>query len=278
VPYLSFYQKLHCTRAGRVLYRHSYVFDRKFLGPYLSTHLDTWQKLSIQKHLVCFLEAKFQADFLSYLSAGGVFLWQKSAEDEDHKIMLRLADASKFEGDFALEYVFNGECLHRLSFVFSPGHIFDLPDSTVAFAGGSQGVNGGRTDTRSAARSNGGIHPANMLLLALRAICQSLDITGICAVTSRFQLFNLTQCSPRPENYELLWSMNGGTPFSHFYYMGSELEIDDSEPLTGTHRTRKRRRRRLRQQTIDDIANEVRLHLRKRHRHGDQDPGLISPD
>lgn len=191
----------------------------------------------------------------------GIILWRKLEECGTHKITLRLSDATKFEGDLLLEYFYNDQRLHMLSFVFAPGRVFQLPDANIAFVGGSQGTPGWQELTRQVARSNGSIHPANMLVLALKAICQSLNISGICGVPSCFQLFNYTNEVPRPENYEFLWSMNGGTLSSHFYYMPSEPEAANDDNLTGTHRTRRRRRRRLRQDMITEMSEEFHAYL-----------------
>jgi uncharacterized protein len=266
LPYASFAWKLHFTQAGRTLRRHSGVFDRKFLGPYLSVELDARRKLTIQESLVDFLNAHFRPALLARIVSEGAILWQRTGQDEDHQILLRLADASKFEGDLALEYLFNGKRLHRLSFVFSPGSPFHLTDGMIAFVGGSQGNNGGQNETRAAARSNSSLHPSNMLLLALRAICQSLGIDALCGVASRYQLLNHSMEGPRPENYDLLWSANGGRSHGHFFYMNSKLDFADDEQLTGTHRTRRRRRRRMRQELVDAITNDLAGHLNRQSR------------
>lgn len=260
LPYAQFFAKLHLSRAGRVLYHHSHVFNRKFLGPYLSTDLATHKKLAVQKHFLFFVDRAFAGDTSIRGLRRGLCLWQRTAENEDHRIVLRLSDATKFEGDLLLEYLFNDQRLHSLSYVFAPGRVFGLPDANVAFIGGSQGANGCQQETRAAARGIGGIHPANMLVLALRAICQSLNVTGLCGVPSRFQLLNHTDQSPREENYDRLWTMNDGTLLNHVYYMPARLNVDDDGQLTGTHRTRRRRRRRLRQTIIDEIAACFRLY------------------
>ncbi len=253
LPYSVFFAELHLSHTGRVFYRHSYVADRKFLGPYLSTSLRTTQKLTIQKHFLRFIDDTMKPGSVQRLSKG-VCIWRRSPPGEDHQIILRLSDATKFEGDLLLEYLYNGQRLHSLSYVFAPGSVFMLSDEHVAFIGGSQGANGYQSETRAAAKGVGGIHPSNMLVLALRAICQSLDVTALCGVPSRFQLLNHTHQSPREENYDLLWSMNDGTLQDHVYVMPVHLKWDDDAELTGTHRTRRRRRRRLRQDMITEIA------------------------
>ncbi|MBW4024681.1 MAG: DUF535 domain-containing protein [Proteobacteria bacterium] len=262
ISYTGFFARLHFSSAGSVLYRHSHVFDRKFLGPYLSTHLGTREKLAIQKHFLRFADTAFARGPLIRLLPHGICIWRRTAEGDNHRIILRLSDATKFEGDLLLEYFYNGERLHSLSFVFAPGRVFNMPDAHVAFIGGSQGANGRQSEARAAARGTGGIHSANMLLLALRAICQSLDVTGICGVSSYFQLLNHTNQSPRDENYDRLWSMNDGQFHGHSYSMSATLHRDDEAELTGTHRTRRRRRRRLRQEIITEIVESLQLSIR----------------
>ncbi len=261
LTYASFLAAVHFTRTGRILYRHSYVFDRKFLGPYLSTALNSRQKLAVQMHLVRLLETRFRSDFLPSLQGDGLCLWAQQSEAESHRIILRLADASKFEGDLALEYIYNDTRLHRLSFVFSPGFVFDLRDPDIAFVGGSQGAQGAQEQTRSATKGNGGVHPSNMLVLALRAISEPLGIERLCGVTARCQIFNYTRQTPGPETYDRLWATNGGVPRGHVYDMEAALTSDDDGALTGTHKTRRRRRRRARLQIAIEIAGEIRKHL-----------------
>ena len=262
IPYARFFLALHGTSSGRMLYRHARVFDRKFLGPYLSTALTTRQKLRVQMHLVRFIEDNFTASFVACLTHGGLCLWQQETADGSHGISLYLADASKFEGDLALDYHVNGRRLHRLSFVFAPGAAFGLADRHTLFIGGSQGMNGGQKEARAAAKANGGLHPATMLVLALRAIAQALDIDGLSGISATHQLFTYTQQVPRPENYDHLWAMNSGEARGTVYHMLPTLAQTDDDITSGTHRARCRRRRRQRQQVLDAICREVRRYRR----------------
>ena len=252
-PYIKYRRKLRGSLYGQIIPRNHPFFDRKFAAPYLASFLSAGDRLRIQASLCDYLDGGFgPAPLVSQLK-DGIELWRATSEMGTQSLILRLPVRTMLEGDLTLEYVFNGERLHLLSFAIVPGAILGLAEEWTLFIGGSQGAPHGATTMRQAARLNGEINAANMTLIGLRALCQSLGIASICGVTASCQPVVAGKAEPRFNAYDLLWQSQYGQMRDGFYLMPAYIAYGDEDETGAANRARARRKRRLRMALTEHI-------------------------
>lgn len=256
LAYLAFRRKLKQSLYGRIIPKNNPFFDRKFAAPYLASFLTPRQRLRIQADLCDYLDHDFGPADLTAQLADGIELWRKLSADGVQSLRLGLPERTMLEGDLTIEHIFNGERLHRLSFAIAPGHLFGLKDTRIAFIGGMQGVWGGATAARLAARNNGEINPANMTMIALRALCQSLGVTAIGGVRADCQPVIAHEAGRREAAYDLFWTSQHGEARPGFYLMPVDLSYEDDAEVGAVNRSRARRKRRLRMALTQEIRDD----------------------
>lgn len=257
LDYVAYRRKLARSLYGRIIPKNAPFFDRKFAAPYLATFLTPSQRLSIQSYLCDLIGGDFgPAEWAGGL-ADGLELWRSVCPEGEQSLVLRLPVRTMLEGDLTLEHVFNGELLHRLSFALAPGAILGLPDRLVAFIGGSQGAHSSAQSTRQAARVNGEINAANMTMIALRALCQTLGITTVCGVNADHQPVVADSPERHLTTYDLFWQSQRGEAHQGFYVMPANLTYNDDDEVGAANRSRARRKRRLRMMLTDQIRDNI---------------------
>ena len=256
--YALYYLRLKQSRYGRLIPKGDPFFDRKFVTPYLALSLSARERLRIQTHLFETLETRFSdSDFVERLKSG-VVLWRAATEAGEQTVRLRLPVRTMLEGDLLLEHALDGETLYRLSFAFVPAGILGRRDTVVI--GGSQGVHGTGLLTRTAAKANGEINAAATLMIALRALCQALGIDDIHGVRADNQPVVHARADHNLGAYDTLWSQHGGVAQGGFYVMDAQLS-DTSQGLDSGHKSRTRRKRRLKQTILAEILSGLAPHV-----------------
>lgn len=257
--YWAFRQRLSHSRYGRIIPKGDPFFDRKFVTPYLATFFTPADRLAIQTHLCDCLDSLFRDDSFVARLKDGIVLWSADMDGHSQSIVLRLPVRTMLEGDLTIEHSLDGERLYRMSFGFVPGHLIDLPDPQVLFVGGSQGVHGTADKARLAARLNGEITPANMLLIALRAVGQAMGIDQICGVAATHQPVVHAKANLSLGAYDDLWIRNHGEAHARFFAMPAWPS--ENAVVEGGNKSRTRRKRRLRQALTDQIARDFAVHV-----------------
>ncbi len=248
--YAIYYMRLKQSRYGRAIPKGDPFFERKFVTPYLATSLMPRQRLSIQTHLFEMLETRFSdRDFVDRLKLG-IVLWRVATDAGEQTVTLRLPFRTMLEGDLLLEHAIDGVTLYRFSFAFVPAGIIG-PRETVVI-GGSQGVHGTGLLTRCAAKANGEINPAATLMIALRALCQTLGINDIHGVRADNQSVVYNRPDQNLGAYDTLWAQHGGVSQNGFYLMDANLS-DCAQSIDSGHKSRTRRKRRLKQAILAEI-------------------------
>jgi len=149
--------------------------------------------------------------------------------------------------------------LFTLTFLFAPGDLFGCPADTVLFIGGAQGGVDCRIEMRQAAKDNGEISPAAMLLLTVRALVKVLDIGQIFAVADEDQVSKGYHSDEVKLDYNSFWSNAGGVRHGTFYKLFNESVEKPLNEIPITHRARTRRKRERKARIRETI--EARLQL-----------------
>ena len=185
-----------------------------------------------------------------------IVLWELG-QGEPHgslRIFLEPAWAPR-EGALQLRFSSGRRDLFRLTFLFAPGDLFGCPAETVLFIGGAQGGADCRIEMRQAAKANGEISPAAMLLLTGRALAKVLDIGQIFAVAQEDQISK----DKVQLDYHSFWSKAGGVRHGNFYKLLNERVEKPLSEIPITHRARTRRKRERKARIRETI--EARLQL-----------------
>ena len=238
--YAVYYLRLKQSAYGRVIPKGDPFFDRKFVTPYLALSLSARDRLRIQTHLFETLETRFESPTFAQDLKDGIVVWSEDGDAGRQSVTLSLPVRTMLEGDLLLEFQLDGAPLYRFSFAIVPAGIVGGQETIVI--GGSQGVPGTGQLARAAAKANGEISPASMLMLALRGICQCLDLSEIHGVAVHNQPVMNAKADVACGAYDALWQQNGGTACNGFYVMPVSLN-DAAQDSHGANRSRTRRKR-----------------------------------
>lgn len=257
--YLRYYIRLKASRYGAIIPRGDPFFERKFVTPYLASFLSAHDRLRIQTHLCRVIDETFDPGRFTGRLREGVVLWTLEADTRRLAIVLRLPRRTMLEGDLTVEVQLDGTMLHRMSFGFVPGVVLGRPEANLLFIGGSQGVWGTREQARQAAKLAGEISPANLLVIALRALGLGLGLTHLVGVSAACQAVvgqaGAGQAAASLGAYDDLWRSNHGEDRGGYFLMPAEAPMDAG--IEGANRSRTRRKRRLRQSLLEAMADTV---------------------
>jgi uncharacterized protein VirK/YbjX len=253
--YLRYYVRLKSSRYGAVVPAGDPFFERKFVTPYLASFLTPRQRLDIQNHLCRVLDAHFDPEGFTAKLPGGIALWRLDSGGRHLSVVLRLPQRTMLEGDLTVEVQLDGQMLHRTSFAFVPGSVLGRPEANLIFIGGSQGVYGTRELAREAARLAGEINPPNLLLIGLRALATGMGVTTIAGVAAACQSVVGRAETASLGAYDDLWRANHGEARDGYFLM--PVDAPENEVIEGAHRSRTRRKRRLRQAVLQDMIKRV---------------------
>ena len=231
----------------------------KHLGRYLTRSISTADRLATLTHhysLLCqFVAAHDGIDFKDAFA-----IWSDVQGDGRYSILLGPSTLSPMEGEHSLRFCAGHTTLFTLTFSFSRGELMRLPDDDIIVVGGAQGRSGSRDMMRDAARDLHEISPPHALVVALKALCDYMDISAIVGVGLSRQAILYA-----PDriffDYDRLWRDFGGCSVEDGYFV---LRPDAADaPLTEvarSHRARTKRKRAVKKALRAEItANLCRL-------------------
>ena len=254
--YALYYLRLKQSRYGRLVPKlvpkDDPFFDRKFVTPYLAMSLTARERLRIQTHLFASLEHRFAGGDVPERLTTGIVLWRAATEAGEQTVTLSLPVRTMPEGDLPLEHAVDGMPLYRFSFAIVPAGVLGRRERMVI--GGSQGVHGTGLLMRAAAKANGEISPAATLMIALRALCRALGIDDIHGVKADNQPVVHARADDNLGAYDALWVQHGGASLDGFYLMDAQPS-DAGQNLESGHKSRTRRKRRLKQAILGEILS-----------------------
>jgi hypothetical protein len=145
---------------------------------------------------------------------GGLRLWQHEAHGSRFFIRLEMAVRLDAEGDLTIALVANDKVLHRLSFSWVDGALFNAAHPVVPFIARNQGR---WTDSADACAAFDAAFPHNsasyFCFAALQGVARALDMTQVLAVNSAAHIAWPVAAAPQFVNaYDRFWTVLGGVP------------------------------------------------------------------
>ncbi|MDE2388330.1 MAG: DUF535 family protein [Betaproteobacteria bacterium] len=251
------------SRSRETLNHSSLKFFTKFTGRYFAKFLSPREKLMIQCNHYAFLDRIISDDDFFLNIKKGITIWTQEYNtcNDKQSIVLKTPNLSKREGEIVLEYFFNNTLLYFITFSFSPGTIFGLPNEQLIAIGGSQGRYSHSELTRNASKLNGEINPSTALILALKAISRVLGIKILLGIkVSQHSSLNIN-----PEigyfSYDDLWSKNYGEEYPNYYVIPTDTLRKVSDTVEGSHKSRTRKKRIRKEDMINQIMSEFERYV-----------------
>jgi hypothetical protein len=235
----------------------------KFVGSYLARFFSTEDRLRILTNHFRFFQDCFGDSSNRIFPLYGVTVWSKTLGTDLFSIRMSLPGRAFMEGDICLVFSMNESVLHTMTFSFVPGEMLGVDAPQVIFIGGSQGTRAESGMHRHAAKSNGEICPATMLLLALRALARALgigDLVGVCS-KDHSTLYITDAPSDYQSAYDDFWQTNGGERGDRGYRMSAAIPDKPITLASSSHRSRARRKRARKQELMDEICGALKSHF-----------------
>ena len=188
--------------------------------------------------------------FTRNISDGDIVIWNKSIETNCFSIRLTYPQYDG-DGNIALILNINSDPIYHLSFTIVPGHIFNMPDDHILYITRMQG-GGNRFDLiRCATKSLYEISPPALLLIAVRAIANALNIENIAGITVKDHpyLGRMPAADHYFSNYDNFWTSVGGKKINDNVYILQTKP--DEKPLSDIKQSHRRRTKIKRQRQID---------------------------
>jgi uncharacterized protein VirK/YbjX len=205
----------------------------------------------------------------------GMLLWEAPTEGEHSLgVFLEPAKFAPMEGELQLRFAWGRRNLFTLTFLFAPGDLFANPADTILFIGGVQGAVDCRVEMREAAKSNGEIAPAVMLLLTIRALAKILDIEQIVAAGEEEQISKSYASDRMKLDYRKFWTEAGGLRRGSYYILPIENIEKPLHEIPISHRSRTRRKRERKRHISDAIETQLRLSVAP----SNEKPKQVGPD
>lgn len=235
------------------------LLDLKYLGVYLSERMGTEARRQILIHHYTFLTGKVRDAVRARQWLGGVTLWQRSDENigQTFRIVLEPSMLSPMEGESQLRFSMGDITLCTLTFSFLLGDDIELDHGQILFIGGVQGGVDCRDPIRTAAKSNGEVAPADMLLIGAKAIAEAMGVPFIVGVSSERQAAAGYAGKKIALSYDAMWLQAGSTRTANGFFIVSPcVEERPLEDIAARHRARTRRKRLLK----SEIRTQIREH------------------
>jgi uncharacterized protein VirK/YbjX len=232
------------------------LIDLKYLGIYLSDFMSTETRRQILMHHYAFLTQKITDASKGRLWSAGATLWERHDEETGNtfRVIVEQSALSPMEGESQLRFTLGDTTLCTLTFSVLHGASIGLPHGQVIFIGGVQGGQNCRQEIRVAAKANGEIAPAAILLVAAKAIAQAMGIGHIVGVSSEGQAAMGYAGEKISLSYDAMWLDAGAIQTENGFFIvapGEEKRLDD---IRSKHRARTRRKRQLKL----EITKQVR--------------------
>lgn len=234
----------------------------KYLGDYLSLSFSTSERLrALAGHYQRFGEVLHALAERSPWP-DGIAVWELPGDDGEIpplRVLIEPSELAPMEGEIQIRFAAGDQTLFTLTFLLAPGDLFGLADDTVIFVGGVQGGVNCRIEMRQAAKRNGEIAPAAMLLLTLRSFATVLGVKTILAVSESDQIAQSYASDKLKLDYRDFWAQAGGYPQGACFVLANNHIDRPLHDIPISHRRRTRRKRERR----DAIRAAIEARLRE---------------
>jgi uncharacterized protein VirK/YbjX len=231
----------------------------KFLMPYLSLSLTLRERLdAIRNHYDCF-DVFFRGSSDREFPSQGLRIWTGTGQAD--RFALRLAPTCGWflEGDLNVEFSMNSITLYTMTITVVPGRLLGLECRDAMFIGGSQGIRDGLALNRMAAKANGEIRPATMVLLAVQSLAKAMRVESVVGVSARDHSL-VSGRTAVPSAYDPLWIAHGGHPIGRYFRI-PEQPVYLSSPASASHRARTNRKRAMKEALLSEIFANIERHF-----------------
>jgi uncharacterized protein VirK/YbjX len=230
----------------------------KYLGDHLALSLDTPQR---REALMGHYDAlpKLLHPLAGAELSDGLVIWERRIHPNAPALSLVLEPSklAPMEGELQLRFSFRSD-LYVLTFLLAPGHVFGLDCDRVLFIGGVQGTVGSREEMREASRLNCEISPAAMLIIAVQAIGNIMQVDELIAIGEDDHISMGYSASKIMFDYRRFWTEVGGTSCGRHYRLPLEPVQKPLSEVSLTHRSRARRRREAKGLVRKSIEDRLR--------------------
>jgi len=235
------------------------LIGMKYLGVYLADSMSTAARRDAIAYHYGFLSRSITGAREARRWSTGADIWQLRDEETGQACTIRLESSvlSPMEGESQLRFIFGPKTLCTLTFSFINGTLLGLPAAAVLFIGGVQGGADCRREIRVAARMNGEIAAASMLLVAARAIAQNFGVGYVVGVSGDYHAANPHARQKISLSYDAMWVDSGAMRTTRGFFVidpGTGKSLSD---VSRTHRARTRRKRQRKLELRHAIAAEA---------------------
>ena len=230
----------------------------KYTGDYLSASLSLRARRDSLKFHYRFLTRAMTSAAGAAVWQRGAAIWARDAEGERLEVTLSRSTLAPMEGESQLSFLMGNRALCTLTFSFVHGRDLQLPCDEAIFIGGLQGGLDCRQEIRRAAKINGEVSPAAMLLLAAEALANILDVEHMVGVSTQEQAAAVYSQEKIVLSYDRLWQELGAHHArTGFYVKAIAVTEEADKAITGSHHSRTRRRRVLKKNIRREIEERI---------------------
>ena len=237
--------------------------ELKYAGDYLSSSLTMHTRRRCLRFHYQVLIRAMRHYSNSAIWQGETEIWAKRTEGGDLlRLTLSRSILAPMEGESELCFTMNGQMLSTLTFSLVHGRHLTLPCAEAIFIGGLQGGYDCRQPIRDAAKLNGEVSPAAMLLLAVEALANVLGIDHMVGTSTDEQASASYALREIMLNYDGLWQGLGARSVRNGFYVKAVATLDHADrAVAGSHPSRTRRRRVLKRAIREAIEQRMILLL-----------------
>lgn len=232
----------------------------KYLGVYLVDSMSTKARREALSFHFDFLTRKIVTFQLGRAWTEGTVIWHRcdQASGHEYSVHLERAALSPLEGESQLRFTMDSLTLCTLTFSFLCGACLGLPQTESLFIGGVQGGANCREQIRIAAKANGEIAPASLLLIAAKAIAEAFEVGFVVGVSHEGQAAMGYAREKISLNYDAMWLEAGAERTASGYFVVEPGLEKPLEEVSSKHRSRTRRKRALKIEIRREIVGTVR--------------------
>lgn len=227
----------------------------KYVRNYLALSFDIQTRAAILANHYEYLADLVVMDFTDRICRGAISLWQEEIAEQRYSI--DLSYPGNEEGELFLVFSENAEPLYTVIFTIASGKSLDVTDDQLIFIGRMQGVAHKREALKRASKSFEELIPAALLLSAIRAIAETLDISGIVGVSARNQVCKYGSRFPAvaASAYDEFWISSGGVKLNEqFYYLPVPQTEKPLSEIKNNHRSRVKRKRQVKYSLMEQVS------------------------
>ena len=232
----------------------------KYLNPqHIANGFSSSERARAMIHHYTVLRTSFDKAILSSIIGKGVLLWTDQTDSGLHTLRLIFSHPTDNEGELTIEYMFEHNLLHVLSFTLVPGYLVDEVAQPTLLISRIQGSRDHRDDARIAMKSLHGLSAPALLIAATYGIAEGLGLDRIVGVSAARQVCHSPGEADLRSAYDMTFNAMGATEFNGFHTIALPFEDKPIAATKSSNRGRVRAQRELKRAIA--VATRTRLGL-----------------